>query len=233
MEEKTLIEKYFEPFPLLHGFSKTWDWLKDVNHCNPFYSPLYYIICRSIKAKNIVEVGCEAGYSSYMMAMAAKENGGTYFGIEKAEGHARRLKKGLDNGGFPNQVIWADSTDIKAWTYSSTVDFVLLDGEHTKDAIEHEFELFYPKLTNYIALHDINAWSSEGFYSIINNPKYDLEYITFPQNYGLALFKKKRQNEMGIIKERAEKEKNNQESQDINWCKTGGKPQECGKIVIL
>jgi cephalosporin hydroxylase len=132
------IEKYFDPYPLLHGFKQNFPWNSNVNHANPFYSPMYYIICRHIKAKNIVEVGCMHGYSSYMFARAAMENGGKYVCVEKSSDFAKRLKKGLVDMGAPHEVICADSKDIDKWIWGGNLQFVLMDGEHTKEAIEHE-----------------------------------------------------------------------------------------------
>lgn len=187
---------FFNPRPLLRGFNKTFPWVKHVSSCNPYYSPMYYILCVGLQAKQIVEVGVAYGYSSYMLGMAAKENGGMYYGVEKNEKLARLLKSGMDELEIPNTIIWADSKDIKEWTWSSRINFALLDGEHTKEAIEHEVSLFYPKMNHrdYIAIHDSDAWSAEGVWAVINDPKYDLEYITFHYNYGLALIKKREKN---------------------------------------
>ena len=227
------VQDFFDDYPFLKGFGKTWKWLDEPNHSNPFYSPLYYVLCKHIGAKNIVEVGPEFGYSSYMFATAAKENDGMYIAVEKSGIHAKRLKKGLEENEFPHKVIWADSKDIKNFEWLDRVDFVLLDGEHTEEAITYEFELFYSILSKngYIALHDIETLSASGFWAVINNSKYDLEYITFPHNYGLALFRKRRSDENEI------REKLSQsfieETKGCDWTVTGGEPQEKGKIIIL
>lgn len=230
---KNSLQNFFKDWPLLEGFSESWDWLKEPNHANPFYSPLYYTLCRHLKAKNIVEVGPEHGYTSYMLATAAKENDGMYIAIEKSGNHATRLKEGLVKGNFPHKVIWADSKDIKDFEWMPHVDFVLLDGEHTEEAISHEFELFYPKLhkNSYVALHDIDTWSASGFWSIIHNSNYNIEYITFPHNYGVALFRK-----IDFYEEEVRKKLSEQYIEEVkgyNWTKTGGDAQKPGKIEVL
>ena len=90
-----MVEKLLDPYPLLHGFKRTFPW--SINpHANPFYSPLYYLLCRGMIAKNILEIGLEAGYSSYMLGTAAKENGGKFFGVDKHRLKAERIKKKMD-----------------------------------------------------------------------------------------------------------------------------------------
>lgn len=226
-----LIEEYYNKFPLLQGFSKSWKWTQDVNTAVPFYSPLYYIICKALGSKNIVEIGAEYGFSSYMLAMAANENGGLFLSVEKCKKLAKQLKEGLVEEKFPHIVICADSKDIKDFPWMEKIDFVLLDGEHSREAIEHEFELFYPKLTGVIALHDIKSVSADGFYSVLNNPKYNLECITFPFYYGLALFKKKEENYDEAWKNLAlsMREKN----KTFPWFRKEHEPQTPGKIEIL
>ena len=188
----TAMQTFFTAHPLLRGFGDTWPWLeaKGPNHANPYYSPLYYIICRGLKARNILEIGCEEGYSSYMLALAAKENEGTYFCIEKNPAYAQRIKEGCVEEGFPHVVIQADSGDIEEFVWAQYLDFVLLDGDHSPEAIAHEVALVYPKLRGYIALHDTSAWSATGYYAVLDNPDYDWEHISFPYNFGLALLRK-------------------------------------------
>ena len=187
------MQTFFAPHPLLRGFADSWPWLeaKGPNHANPYYSPLYYILCRGLKACNILEIGCEEGYSSYMLALAAKENEGTYFCIEKEAHFAQQVKQGCVESGFPHVIIHADSGDIDEFVWADRLDFVLLDGNHTQEAIEHEVAMLYPKLKGYIALHDTNAWSASGYYAILDNPDYDWEHISFPYNFGLALLRKR------------------------------------------
>ncbi len=149
-----------------------------------------------MQAANILEIGCEYGYSSYMLATAAKENGGTYFCIEKSSAWISQLCRNLVAGDFPHVAIWSDSTDIHEFPWTDSLDFILLDGEHSLNAVTHEFHLLYPKLrrVGYIAIHDIETYSSAGFQAILDNPEYDFEYITFTNNYGLALLRRREEN---------------------------------------
>lgn len=228
----TAIDKFFERYSLLQGFSKSWEWTTDVNHANPFYSPLYYLICRSTLATHILEIGCENGYSSYMLATAAKENGGVYYCIEKSSTFASQLSSGLAEEGFPHVMIWADSKDISDFCWAPYLDFVLLDGEHSAEAIQSEFELLYPKLRpgSYVALHDVNAWSAEGFQALIHNPAYNFEYITFPQNYGLALLRKREEDWAETLQAHAALETNKEPAP--GWMYVGESPAE-GRVVVI
>ena len=126
-----------------------------------------------------------------MLAQAAKENEGTYFCIEKQAHFAQRVKQGCVESGFPHVIIQADSGDIEEFVWAEHLDFVLLDGDHSPEAIEHEVAMVYPKLKGYIALHDTSAWSAKGYYAVLDNPAYDWEYISFPYNFGLALLRKR------------------------------------------
>lgn len=228
----TAIDEFFERYPLLQGFSNSWKWTADVNHANPFYSPLYYLICRSTLATHILEIGCENGYSSYMLATAAKENGGVYYCIEKSSVFASQLSSGLAEKGFPHVMIWADSKDISDFCWAPYLDFVLLDGEHSVEAIQSEFELLYPKLRpgSYVALHDVNAWSAEGFQALIHNPAYDFEYVTFPQNYGLALLRKREEDWDKVLQAQAAMETNREPAP--GWMYVGESPAE-GRVVVI
>ncbi len=192
----TVVDDLLDPYPLLHGFKKTFPW--HINpHANPFYSPMYYLICRLTQAKNILEIGLEAGYSSYMLGAAAKENGGRFFGIEKHERKARRLKEEMDRLEIPNTIICADSNDIEKWKWCDRLSFVLLDGNHNVRTIRHEMDMLYSVVHagGIICIHDVWAWSAEAWAEIIG--KYDYAgQLSFVQNYGLGILKK------GVEKER-------------------------------
>lgn len=232
VKEPQAIDTFFAQYPLLQGFGNSWSWLDDVNHANPFYSPLYYILCRSTRAEHILEIGCEHGYSSYMLAMAAMENDGVYYCIEKSSTFASQLQAGLEQAGFPHVLIWADSKDITDFHWAPQLDFVLLDGEHSPEAIELEFDMIYPKLRpgSYIALHDIYAWSSEGFHTLVHNPEYNFEYITLPHNYGLALLRKREDDWDATLKMFASEDDNKEPGP--GWMYTGKAPAD-GRVVVV
>jgi len=232
VKEPRAIDTFFAQYPLLQGFSKSWDWLDDVNHANPFYSPLYYILCRSTGAKHILEIGCEHGYSSYMLALAAVENEGVYYCVEKSSVFVAQLKTGLGQSGFPHVLIWGDSKDITDFHWAPQLDFVLLDGEHSLEAIESEFNMIYPKLLpgSYVALHDIHAWSSEGFQALVHNPEYNLEYLTLPYNYGLALLRKREDDWEETLQMRAVDERYKEPYP--GWMYTGEAPADAQVAVV-
>jgi len=196
MAEKSQVEELFDPYPLLHGFKKTFPWHIDPS-ANPYYSPLYYLICRLIVAKNILEIGLDAGYSSYMLGTAAKENGGMFFGVEKHEGKARRIKNEMDKLEIPNTIIWADSNDIERWRWTQPLNFVLLDGNHNLRTIRHEVSILYPVLHDggIICIHDVWSWAAEGWEEALAD--YDFAgQLSFIQNFGLGILRKKYRGEI-------------------------------------
>ena len=184
------IEGLFEPYPLLHGFKDHFPWHIDPS-ANPYYTPMYYLICRLMEAKNILEIGLDNGYSSYVLGTAAKENEGRFFGVEKHEGKARRIKKEMDLLEMPNTIIWADSNDIKKWEWCDRLDFILLDGNHNVKSILHEMDLLYPliKTGGIVCIHDVWSWSAEAWDKIIKT--YDFAgQLTFLYNFGLGIIRK-------------------------------------------
>ena len=187
----TTIDQIFDPYPLLHGFKESFSWYKDPS-ANPYYSPLYYLICRIMKAQNILEIGLDAGYSSYMLGIAAKENDGMFYGVEKHEGKARRIKKEMDLLKMPNTIIWADSNDIKEWKWNRPLDFILLDGNHNVITILHEMNLLYPILRGggVVCVHDIWSWAAEAWAKIVDEFEFAGQ-ISFLQNFGLGIIRKK------------------------------------------
>lgn len=184
------IEELFDPYLLLHGFKNHFPWPIDPS-ANPYYTPMYYLICRLMNAKNILEIGLDAGYSSYVLGMTAKENGGMFFGVEKHEGKARRIKEQMDLLEIPNTIIWADSNDIEEWKWCDRLDFILLDGNHNVQSILHEMEILYPLIGagGIVCIHDVWSWSAEGWAEVVKT--YDFAgQLTFLYNFGLGILRK-------------------------------------------
>lgn len=222
------IEELFGSHPLLHGFKSHFPWHIDPS-ANPYYSPMYYLICLLTQAVNILEIGLDAGYSSYMLGTAAKENGGMFFGIEKHEGKAKRIKEEMDKLEIPNTIICADSNDIKEWKWSTYLNFILLDGNHNTKTIRHEMDILYPILRGggTICVHDVWSWAPEAWVEIVR--KYtSAEHLSFIQNFGLGIVRKL------VDGERARQYKLIDEQQA--WQVTDWKNVEetrTGKIVVL
>ena len=210
----TTKKEIFGSYPLLHGFLEGFPWDMNVSS-NPYYSPLYYILCRGLIAKNILEIGLDAGYSSYMLGIAAKENGGKFFGVDKHRLKAERIKKKMDELEIPNTIIWADSNDIEKWTWCDRLSFILLDGNHNVKTIIHEMDILYPILLNggIICIHDVWAWSAEGWARVMEKFG-SAEHLSLSYNYGLGIIKKKYEKEG---EKRQQVINNHQEWQIADW----------------
>jgi hypothetical protein len=189
------VNELFTPHPFLHGFMDTFPWHIDPS-ANPYYSPLYYLLCRIVEAKNILEIGLDAGYSSYMLGVAARENDGMFFGIEKHEGKAKRIKAAMDEREIPNTIILADSNDIEKWEWSDRIDFALLDGNHNPRTIMHEVEILYPVLPpgGLFCIHDVWSWAAEGWLEVKQHFDFADNFMLI-HNYGIGILRKAYGNE--------------------------------------
>ena len=228
MARESTVENLFEPHPLLHGFKDKFPWYMDPSS-NPYYSPLYYLINRLMVTKNILEIGLDAGYSSYMLGIAAKENEGMFFGIEKHEGKARRIKNEMDKLEIPSTIIWADSNDIEKWEWSTYLDFMLLDGNHNVRTVLHEMAILYPILRGggIVCIHDVWAWSAAAWAEILKTYEFAGQ-ISFIQNFGLGIIRKIIKGE----KERHQLEIDNQKEWQISdW--ENVMETRTGKVIVL
>jgi len=191
-KEAKLIETYFEPFPLLQGFSKSWDWVTDVNHSNPFYSPIYYLICKGMKAVTIVSIECADGYTAYMLAQAAKEVQGLYFVIESDKDSYDRIETSLISDDIPYRAFYGDVLELKPFGDILDLDFVLIDGRQSSERLRNIVSYLYPKMTinGYIAVHDIFGVNFDSLTDLLTTTNLAFEWITMDWNYGLVLLKK-------------------------------------------
>lgn len=170
---------------------------KSKPHTTYFYGPLMYLLCKQISAKFIVEIGLGLGYCSYWLGMAAKEAGGTYFGIDIRKDLADKVDKKMTEMEIPHKVFVHDSRELdEAWirTNIRRVDFAYLDGNHTQEAIENEVKIIYPMLSfagnGYIFIHDTQSKSRKGFWKVVNNPDYQFEWMRINQNAGMGILRK-------------------------------------------
>ena len=188
----------FEDKPLLSGFRNSFPWNEEPNHSNFYYSMIYYMLCKTIKARNIVEIGLENGYTSYMLATAAKENGGIYLGIEGNINYATSIAKELETWkDLRYAIVCANSKILETKNFTdfgiNHIDFCLSDGEHSTPAILHELDITYPLLgfSSYWLLHDVDSYSREALVTIVEDQSREFEILTFEANFGLAILRKK------------------------------------------
>ena len=200
------LDTFFDKTLFKDGFVSNFAWNKFVPGSNPYYGQFYYMICKMIAARFIVEIGIDRGHSSYYMGMAAKENGGLFVGVEILKGRADKVKQAMNEMGIPNKIVVGDTKTFTSWEHSPQIDFILLDGEHSREAVLNEIKIVYPKLHRHsvVAIHDVYSIAADAYYHLLNDDRYNFHHIEFPGNYGLALLVKQDGNWMEMLKSRTE-----------------------------
>jgi len=164
-----------------------------------FQAPIMYLWAKQIKAKNILEIGIGAGSTAYWLGHAAKENGGKYYALEYVQGRVDAISKLMDQYEIPNKIQQMDTKKLWGVFFEDFLgkgkkfDLIFLDGNHTKEVIEHEMKCVYPwvlKKIGYIFIHDIHTSSYEGWLSVTKNTNYDIEHLQLFGNSGLGIIRK-------------------------------------------
>ncbi|PIQ86855.1 MAG: hypothetical protein COV74_03215 [Candidatus Omnitrophica bacterium CG11_big_fil_rev_8_21_14_0_20_45_26] len=105
---------------------------------------------RRLKATKVIEIGRYKGGTTFLMA-AAMGKKGTVWSIDIGEKESRlhkenkrpfdvQLTEKCRQFGFQVHVLVGDSRTVECET--GTVDLVIIDGEHTYDAVKSDFERF-------------------------------------------------------------------------------------------
>ena len=185
---------FFKGDKFLEGFNN--HFLEEINSTLPYYGPLMYIWTRALRSKYILEIGIEQGYTSYQFAVAAKKNNGRYYGIDIEKGWIDKFSPIIKKENLPAQLFIRDSKEIKDLSELNIekVDFAFLDGEHSTEAVLHEVDLIYPKLSSggwgYIFIHDIVDMGNAGAWlNLIKDNRF--EALGLNANYGLGILRKK------------------------------------------
>lgn len=192
----------------LEGFNKNLPHHWQPN-CTCWYNVLFmYPLIHIYNLKNILEIGQAEGYSSYYLAMAAKENGGHYLAIDientwnrPHEPFGYSLQRAFDGECLPARFIQSDTKLLKGIPdYSDGgldhIDFAYVDGEHKTETILHEvYDLILPKIRKdgfgFICLDDVIDQGAEGAWAIISkDPRF--EHLTFLPNGGFGILRLKK-----------------------------------------
>ncbi len=197
---------------------------KSFNHPSPV-SPeqgefLKSLVC-NINPSNIVEIGCFTGISTIWIASGLEQIGSS------ATIHAVDLFDDImpwlphRYGYLSNPLKYAQESVASAQLshrikfhkmnsqemgrkyheiINKSIDFIYIDGDHSKWGCLYDFTLFYPHVSvgGYILLHDIYpedcGWEGPRYVIdklLKNNPHFDLAEIkTSPNNFGIALIRK-------------------------------------------
>jgi len=121
-------------------------------------------------------------------------NGGQYYGDDIA-GIIVELEEKLRAKKLPVTMVQKDSyylekKDIPKAPY---LHLAFIDGWHSRQHLLKEMEIVYPMMAKggkgYIVIHDCYGWVAEPTKEILEDPRYNLEYVRFIDNYGLAILR--------------------------------------------
>lgn len=175
----------------------------------------------NIAPKNVVEIGCFTGISTIWLAAGLEQTGGAgkinsidlFEDIIPAPPYHRAYlpnpleyaQNSVANAQLAHRVKFHKSNSVAVGEriheiLSEPIDFIYIDGDHTKEGCEKDFLLFYPHVAmdGYIVLHDIYPeycnWDGPRYVIdkyIKTSPHFELmEVKTSPVNYGMAVIRK-------------------------------------------
>ena len=133
---------------------------------NPHSGQFLYVLCYLQQLQgDVVEIGSWLGRSSSFLARAVKEsNNGTFYAIDHFQGNIGKEKlytkqikqkdikkkylENIERLGLLEFVTLLDMKNDQAAKYieSKIIRFLFIDGEHTKEGVQKDIELFSPKL---------------------------------------------------------------------------------------
>jgi predicted O-methyltransferase YrrM len=157
----------------------------------PVKAEFCHLMCRSLRAKRVVEVGTSFGVSTLYLAAAVRANGGgTVIGTEHEPAKAAAARATFAEAGL------SDLIDLREGDLRQTlkviegpVDFVLMDiwTEMARPAME----LLTPRLRPgavVIADNTVQARRGyEAFFAFVNDPANALTTMTLPFEGGLEM----------------------------------------------
>jgi predicted O-methyltransferase YrrM len=157
----------------------------------PIKAEFCHLMCRSLRATRVVEVGTSFGVSTLYLAAAVRANGGgTVIGTEHEPAKAAAARATFAQAGL------ADLIDLREGDLRETlkviegpVDFVLMDI--WTEMARHAMQLITPHLRPgavVIADNTIQAARGyEAFFTFVNDPTNGLTTMTLPFQGGLEM----------------------------------------------
>jgi hypothetical protein len=207
----TTPDELFGQWPFLEGFrTGQFPWAAS-GSSQPYYGPFLYLLGKITEAKFFLEFGLETGYTSYILATAAHEAGGCFYGVEIHRGRAQAIHEELSRRQWEHVILCGDSKSLGRFPWAPHLDVVFIDGEHSPQGILSDFNLIQPLLHPgaYVAIHDIYSLSASGWVAVLEQCGADWEHLTFMPSMGLGLLRKRRGDEVEnwrLIGERLEAE---------------------------
>jgi hypothetical protein len=187
--------EYFQPnFEFYDGTSGAW------------WGHVYFVydLVRNIKPAKIVELGTCRGNSFFSMCQAVKD------GNIETELHAVDTWKGEKHIGFYDESV-CEKVQYKKHEFFSdlriilhrkffdealcdfddkSIDLLHIDGLHTYEAVQHDFETWLPKVKNQgvILFHDIHEKREDfGVYQLWSELKKEYKTFEFYHSHGLGV----------------------------------------------
>ena len=189
-------------------FDNTFEFIKNLPIESSAWSGHYsfaYDLTRNTKPKIIVELGTHKGNSIFSMAQAVKDGelNTTLYPIDTWQGDSQ--------AGFYGEEIYNDFIDISKQYYKevelipfkmlfdeaikkfkdNSIDILHIDGLHTYEAVNHDFETWLPKVkknTGVIMLHDVCETKDDfGVYKLWDELQDKYNTITFEHYHGLGV----------------------------------------------
>jgi hypothetical protein len=173
----------------------------NINATLPFFSPMFYFLCRALLCEKILEIGTAEGVSSFYFANAKKDNAirngyhdAMFYGIDIVK--TDYVRENLNMFGLPNTLTNMDSIDLTPETFKDIkFDLIFQDGNHDEQHILHEFKTLWPQLKGngkgYWLAHDCYGPGEKGFRKLMGSFGKDIEYIRVDDGiYGLAILRK-------------------------------------------
>lgn len=139
--------------------------------------PLAHWLVKAIRPRVFVELGTHAGvsYAAFCSAMQQNNVGGAAFAIDHwqgdahsgfYEGHVYEELNAFNqkNFGSFSKLLKCSFDDALPYFDDGSIDLLHIDGFHSYEAVLHDFDTWYPKLSRraVVVFHDINCRNS-GF----------------------------------------------------------------------
>lgn len=194
--------------PAVHGYfaerarkgDLSWDGLDaDANRfmadkliaLEPIKAEFAYLLCRSVRASRVVEVGTSYGVSTHYLAAAVRDNGGgTVIATEYEPAKAERARANFEAAGL-SEFIDLREGDLRETlkVIEGPVDFVLMDiwTEMARPAIELIGPQLRPGAVVLADNTDQFRHAYRHFFDYVADPENRLRTMTLPFDGGLEM----------------------------------------------
>ncbi len=112
------------------------------------------------KDKTVVEMGCDLGRSSVVLASVANK----FYTVDNFSYRAEAKEHFLKNMTGLNYTLLEEDSSNASTKFTEPIDVLFIDGDHTAPSVEIDIKSWVPKVKvgGYVALHDCNHYF-EGY----------------------------------------------------------------------